>query len=110
MRLALWFHDAIYDARAEDNEERSANWARGSLCSAGVRVETAEHVHRLVMATRHNVVPEEPDAQLVVDIDLSILAAPIERFTEYEKQIRAEYSWVTDPSYRKGRARILVGL
>ena len=107
VQLALWFHDAIYDTRAQDNEERSANWARESLCAAGASTETAEHVHQLVMATRHNALPEDPDAQLVVDIDLSILAATTERFTEYEKQIRAEYSWVPEPSYREGRARIL---
>ena len=107
VQLALWFHDAIYDTHAQDNEERSANWARESLCAAGVSVETPEHVRELVMATRHNALPKEPDARLVVDIDLSILAAPTERFTEYEKQIRAEYSWVTEPSYREGRARIL---
>ena len=70
-------------------------------------MKTAEHVHELVMATRHNALPEEPDAQLVVDIDLSILAAITERFSEYEKQIRAEYSWVPEPSYREGRTQIL---
>jgi predicted metal-dependent HD superfamily phosphohydrolase len=110
VQVALWFHDAIYDTRAQDNEERSANLARESLCAAGVSLEIAEHVHELVMATRHDALPEEPDAQLVVDIDLSILAATTERFTEYEKQIRAEYSWVPEPSYREGRARILASL
>jgi predicted metal-dependent HD superfamily phosphohydrolase len=70
-------------------------------------VETAKHVHELVLATRHNTLSEESDAQLVVDVDLSILAATTERFTEYEKQIRAEYSWVPEPSYREGRAQIL---
>ena len=107
VQLGLWFHDAVYDTRAQDNEERSAAWARESLRAAGASSEAVERVHRLVMATRHDAVPEEPDARLLVDIDLSILGAGDERFAEYEKQIRAEYSWVPETAYRQARTRVL---
>jgi predicted metal-dependent HD superfamily phosphohydrolase len=51
VELALWFHDAIYDTRRNDNEERSADWARSSIGTFAA--EAAERVHTLVMATRH---------------------------------------------------------
>lgn len=107
VQLALWFHDAIYDPRARDNEEQSARWARESLLEAGARPESAHRVHGLVMATRHTAVPEGADARLLVDVDLSILGAPDERFAEYERQIRVEYSWVPEADFRQRRTRVL---
>ncbi len=105
--LALWFHDAIYDVKASDNEARSAAWARQALHDAGAPADCVERVHSLVMATRHDVTPSDPDQQLLVDIDLSILGASPERFAQYEKQVRAEYSFVPDDAFRTGRRAIL---
>jgi predicted metal-dependent HD superfamily phosphohydrolase len=107
VQVALWFHDAIYDTRAQDNEARSAQWAREALDGAGVASEVGLRVHALVMATRHAAEPEGADATLLVDVDLSILGAPDARFAEYERQIRREYEWVPEPAYRGARAKVL---
>jgi predicted metal-dependent HD superfamily phosphohydrolase len=107
VELALWFHDAIYDPRAHDNEERSARWAEEGLLAAGVSQAIAGRVGDLVRATKHDAVPERADARLLVDVDLSILGAPEERFAEYERQVREEYRWVPEETFRQGRARIL---
>ncbi|MET0540623.1 MAG: N-methyl-D-aspartate receptor NMDAR2C subunit [Variovorax sp.] len=105
--LALWFHDAIYDLGAHDNEARSADWARDALRQAGASAEVAGRAHALVMATRHDAVPVDTDAQLLVDIDLSILGAPEPRFAEYEQQIRAEYAFVPREVFEPRRRAIL---
>jgi predicted metal-dependent HD superfamily phosphohydrolase len=105
--LALWFHDAIYDVHAHDNEARSADWARQALRAAGVDAEAAERVHALVMATRHDAVPEGRDAELLIDIDLSILGAERERFDEYERQVHAEYAFVPEEVRLPRRRAIL---
>src|ERR1019366_3575239 len=71
--IALWFHDAIYDPGAIDNELRSAAWAARALGEARVSSEVAQRVYDLVMATQHDAVARGIDAQLLVDIDLAIL-------------------------------------
>ncbi|SDZ56400.1 Predicted metal-dependent phosphohydrolase, HD superfamily [Variovorax sp. YR266] len=105
--LALWFHDATYDVHAHDNEARSADWARQALLEAGVDEAAAERVHALVMATRHDAVPEGRDAELLIDIDLSILGAERTRFDEYERQVHAEYAFVPDEVRLPRRRAIL---
>lgn len=107
IELALWFHDAIYDVRRQDNEEKSAEWARSTVLRAGLPALIAERVHAMVMATRHDAVPMASDERILVDVDLSILGADTWRFTEYECQIREEYSWVPDILFRPKRRRVL---
>lgn len=107
IELALWFHDAIYDVRRSDNEERSAAWARAAALDAGSSTAVAEEVFSLVMATRHHVVECGGDALLMVDVDLAILGATPARFEQYEQQIREEYSWVPGILFRGKRRQIL---
>ncbi|MDZ7891197.1 MAG: N-methyl-D-aspartate receptor NMDAR2C subunit [Rhodoferax sp.] len=106
--LALWFHDAVYDVQRHDNEAQSADWARQALTTAGVQAEVAERVYELVMATRHTSVPAAGDAQLLVDIDLSILGADAQRFAQYERQIRKEYAFVPEDLFRTKRKEVLL--
>ncbi len=105
--LALWFHDAIYDISATDNEQRSADWAREALLAAGASPETAQRVHALVMVTRHDCAPATPDEALLLDIDLSILGQQREVFDGYEEQVRVEFASVPEAIRRARRSRIL---
>lgn len=105
--LALFFHDAVYELQASDNEARSAAWADRTLADAQVPPDAVARVHALIMATCHNAAPTEPDAQLLVDIDLAILGAPPARFAEYEAQIRREYAHVPADVFEPRRKRIL---
>ncbi|HET6972890.1 MAG TPA: hypothetical protein VFH96_02635 [Pyrinomonadaceae bacterium] len=107
VELALWFHDAIYDTSKKDNEQRSAEWARESVLAAGVSSEKADRIYELIMATMHKAVPVGRDAELLVDIDLGILGAGVDRFDAYEIQVREEYSWVPESLYRAARTKVL---
>jgi predicted metal-dependent HD superfamily phosphohydrolase len=107
IELALWFHDAIYDVKRHDNEEKSAQWAQSSIIATGLPAPVGDRVYKLVMVTRHNAVPEAMDEQILVDVDLSILGASPDRFEEYERQVREEYSWVPGPLFRRERRKIL---
>ena len=101
--IAWWFHDAIYDPRRSDNEERSAAWAAAVL---GKSPLTAS-VENAILATKPGTLAADAGARLIVDVDLAILAAAEPRFSEYEAQIRHEYSHVDDVAYRTERLKVL---
>ena len=105
--VGLWFHDAIYDPRRHDNEERSADWARAVARALGASAECARRIYDLIMATRHAAEPVGIDAQVLVDADLYILGAQPARFQEYERQIRREYGWIPDEIFQPARVKIL---
>ena len=107
VEAALWFHDAVYALQQADNEEQSAQLAQRVLGDAGVASEATSRVMDLILVTRHTAIPQAPDEQLLVDIDLSILGAPVARFAEYERQIRAEYSFVPQALFAEKRRAIL---
>lgn len=104
--LAIWFHDAIYDPRAKDNEKRSADWAEAVVTGT----PAAPKLKRMILATRHDAVPADREAKLLVDVDLAILAAPEPRYSEYGDQVRREYAWLDDEAYAACRRKLLQGL
>lgn len=108
VELALWFHDAIYDVKRSDNEMRSADWAVAELITAGAAPEVVGRVSALILATKHTVVPTEPDQQTLVDIDLAILGAAEPRFAEYGQQIRDEYAFVPEELFKHRRRALLL--
>jgi predicted metal-dependent HD superfamily phosphohydrolase len=107
VELAIWFHDAIYDAHAADNEEQSASLAKKRVPEAAGVAELSASVAALVMATKTHDPSLHPDAPLLVDVDLSILGKSEKRFWEYEAQIRREYEWVPEVVFASKRAEIL---
>jgi predicted metal-dependent HD superfamily phosphohydrolase len=109
VELAIWFHDAVYDTRRSDNEQKSAEWAEAVIQQSGLSREIASRVASSILATRHQEQVTDGDAQLLVDVDLSILGRDSAVFWRYEENIRKEYAWVPEDMFRRERARILRG-
>lgn len=106
--LAIWFHDVIYDTRRQDNETRSADLAGEMLREVGAPPGLIESVQRKVRATQHHAWTDgDPDTAVFLDLDLAILAAAPQAYDRYASQIAQEYSWVPEPAYRQGRAKVL---
>jgi predicted metal-dependent HD superfamily phosphohydrolase len=106
VELAIWFHDAVYDSKRNDNEHKSAEWARVTIDRLGMN-NIAGRIYDLILATRHTGSATDNDAQLLVDVDLSILGREPDVFWRYEANIRKEYAWVPEPLFRQKRAEIL---
>lgn len=104
--LALWFHDAVYDPQAKDNELKSAELFEQYLAQDLTR-EIVQKIKRWIVATQKHEPTEELDLQFLLDIDLAILAASPERFVEYEQQIQQEYAWVDPDIYSIKRKEVL---
>jgi predicted metal-dependent HD superfamily phosphohydrolase len=107
VEFAVWFHDAIYNTLAPDNEEQSAALAERCLEDARVSKDLRLAVRDLVLATKTHDGSMHPDAPLLVDVDLSILGKDEARFVEYEEEIRQEYAAVPEALFAQKRADIL---
>lgn len=108
VEIALWFHDAIYEPYASDNEVKSAEWAWAFLTEQGRSdEERAGRVRDHILATLHDGRAESNDSTLLVDIDLSILGADEDEYRRFEAAVREEYRWVPRFVYRKKRRAIL---
>jgi predicted metal-dependent HD superfamily phosphohydrolase len=108
VRLAAWFHDAVYLPDRSENEERSARLAERALAEAGVPDAKTAEVARLVHLTiTHDPADDDPDGQVLCDADLAILASPPAAYAAYTAAVREEYHFVPSDAFREGRAAIL---
>lgn len=107
-RLAIWFHDAIYEPKSPTNEIESALLAVESLNELNFPQSKIEKVEKMILATqKHDASGLDADGKLFLDLDLGILSANRIVYYKYSKAIRAEYSFVPEDLYRAKRREIL---
>ena len=98
VEMALWFHDAIYEIEADDNEARSAGLfeelAGGTMPGAFKR-----RVRELIMVTTHQGAPASRDEGFIVDIDLSSFGLPWDEFLRDSAAVRAEFGDIDDATF-----------
>ena len=111
VRLAAWFHDAVYDPRRVDNEEASALLAEAVLPELEIEAARVAEVARLVRLTAsHDPAPGDRNGGLLSDADLAILAGSPESYRTYTVAVRREYAHVPDAAFAAGRAAVLRNL
>jgi predicted metal-dependent HD superfamily phosphohydrolase len=106
VQFSIFYHDIIYNASRNDNEEKSAILAIERLKEIGV----SEHQilkcnHQILMTKSHEI--SDSDTNYFTDADLSILGKKWEIYEEYFKQIRKEYRIYPDFMYNRGRKKAL---
>lgn len=108
VRLAAWFHDAVYAPERSTNEERSARLAERALPEIGLTEAQTAEVARLVRLTvTHDPADGDRNGEALCDADLAILAAAPDAYAAYAAAVREEYAFVPDEDFRAGRAAVL---
>lgn len=111
VRLAAWFHDAVYDGVPGQDERASARLAREELAALGTPPEAVTRVADLVLVTATHAPPAgDGGAAALCDADLAVLAADPPRYRRYVAGVRAEYAQVDDEDFAAGRAAVLARL
>lgn len=107
--LAAFFHDAVYEPTASDNEEQSALLAVEQLTALGLDAALVAEVAAVIRATAGHVLPAgaSPEMAAFLDADLSILGADPDTYAAYALAIRREYAHLSDGDFRRGRAQVL---
>jgi predicted metal-dependent HD superfamily phosphohydrolase len=108
VRLATWYHDAVYDPRGADNEGASAELAATTLARLGLDAGRIAEVARLVRLTAgHRAEPDDANGRLLCDADLAVLAGAPDAYDAYAAAVRREYAHVPDGLFRAGRSAVL---
>ena len=106
LKLAIWYHDIVYDLNAKDNEENSAQLLKEWMTNFQLPLEKIKKATDIIIATKHNSIPDSYDAKLMLDIDIANFG-DAEKFAEASKSIRREYCFVPDDVFARGRLNIL---
>lgn len=110
LELAIWFHDAVYQPGASNNELMSAKL----YCARAEgmhKPDMIERVNRLIMATLHSSVDiDDLDSKFMVDIDLFSFALPWDKFLSDSENLRRESGIVSDQEYYQKQFQFQQGL
>jgi predicted metal-dependent HD superfamily phosphohydrolase len=104
--FAIAYHDAIYNPRKNDNEEKSVALALKRLQSIDVPEHVITKCTHLILATKKHD-PGDHETNLFTDADLAILGSGPSTYDTYAKNVRREYSMYPDFLYRPGRRKVL---
>ncbi len=114
LKVAIFFHDAIYhiptDAQkppAHDNEVRSVSLMQELAIDA--THPALVKAGAMILCTAGHARQEDSDIGLMLDLDLSVLAASPARFARFEQAVRREYEVYPLPLYCMARMRIMRG-
>ncbi|MBI3133727.1 MAG: hypothetical protein HYZ14_03540 [Bacteroidetes bacterium] len=105
--FTLFYHDVVYQASKNNNEEKSADLAAARMTALTVPAECIARCKQQILATKSHQTDADYDTNLFTDADLSILGKDAGTYTAYFKNVRKEYSIYPDLLYKPGRKKVL---
>lgn len=109
VELAIFFHDAVYDPRAKDNETKSADLFRSCVSDTHLDKAMADHIIGMILATATHPASSDKATRLLLDLDLRVLGGTSEQYLGYSDAVRAEYAFIPEEQWRLGRTAVLRG-
>lgn len=116
VKMALFYHDVIYDVRSKTNEEDSARRFEAFFADKSngknnsIFLAKVAHLIRITAGHRIDDAHYNEAAPLMIDTDLHILGAETPRYIRYACDIWKEYSSVGRDAYLEGRLKFLDSL
>ncbi len=108
LQFTIWFHDVIYNPWKENNEVKSAEYAKYELTELGIPNTIIQEVARLIVLTKtHNPEANDTLGHQLSDLDLAILGSEPDSYATYVVKIRKEYRMYPDWIYVPGRIKVL---
>ena len=106
--VAIWWHDAIYDAQRKDNEQKSAQWAV-DCWGDYLEEEALAYIKLLIDSTeKHLPLEDNIDVYYFLDMDLSVLATESTTYITYTNYIAKEYQlYYPKLLYKMGRKKAM---
>ena len=105
--LAIFFHDVVYNTKATDNEEKSAQFAVKFLKGQeDIDNATITKVSQIIIDTKDHK-PTIEESRAVIDLDLAGLAMSWEMYMENFNCIQWEYDDLSEEEFAEGRIKFL---
>ena len=111
IKIAVWYHDVVYDATRHDNEEQSAKVVEDRLFITGViNPITCEMVSRSILMTAgHDLATTNPFDYPMLVADLAGLGGPLHVYRSNGTKVKREYMMFSEAEWRLGRVAFLEG-
>ena len=106
LSFATFYHDIVYDAKSNENEEQSALLAQKRLKQLTVPIKLIQKVSQLIIETKTHKA-SSPENAMFLDADLSILGSNTVNYQAYAQNVRNEYVIYDDITYFGGRKKVL---
>jgi len=104
--VAILLHDIVYvPGQIGKNEFESTLFAK-KFCDKHL-LSVDQNIVSLCILSTIEEIPLCRQAELVVDLDLSILSSDEITYQKYVDNIRKEYSYLSDEEWKEGRAKFL---
>lgn len=109
-RLAIWFHDSVYDPTAPPgaNEAQSASLMSRWLSDASLDPHALAQAQKIILSTAQHAAQDVPrEHHRVLDLDLAGFSAPRDVFERQSAALRLEFAHVSDTEYAQATAEFL---
>lgn len=100
--LAVVFHDVVYDPARQDNEAQSAVKME-TLLSGHVDNRMLKLAAAQILATQQHRATDDQDTNLLLDLDMAVLAQPWPIYLRYAQGVEREYASLI-PEFARLRA------